>query len=232
MHSLDQLLQSQPLLWRGKQHPAAQRTASTGHATLDAFLPGGGWPLGALTELHSLGPGSGELSLLTPALARETARGERVALVAPPVPPYPPALAAAGVVLSQLWVVAPQPCLNHKNTNSQRSKEALWAAEQLLRSGTFAAVLLWLPQATATQLRRLQLAAETGGSCWALAYRPDQAAAQSSPAALRLQWDQTYLRVLKCRGSNPGELLLKEATPPPNTPAHHWPRAANEQLSL
>lgn len=228
MPSLDQLLKAQPLLWRGNQHPTAQRTAPTGQARLDAFLPGGGWPLGALTELHVPGPGSGELSLLTPALAQETARGERVALVAPPAPPYPPALAAAGVVLSQLWIVSPNTASSDKK---HQSKEALWSAEQLLRSGTFAAVLVWLPQATPTQLRRLQLAAETGGSCWALAYRPEYTAGQSSPAALRLHWDNLHLRVLKCRGSNPGQLRLHTDTPPPHTPAHHWPHAANEALS-
>lgn len=227
MPSLDQLLQAQPLLWRGNQHPVAQRTASTGQSVLDAFLPGGGWPLGALTELHFPSLGSGELSLLMPALAQETARGERVALVAPPVPPYPPALAAAGVVLSHLWIVSP--CSAKKNSKHQ-NREALWSAEQLLRSGTFAAVLVWLPQATSTQLRRLQLAAETGGSCWALAYRPEHTAGQSSPAALRLQWDNLHLRVLKCRGSNPGQLRLHPDTPPAHTPAHHWPLAANELL--
>lgn len=219
MSPLDQLLQGQPLLWRGNRHPVAQRSAPTGSAALDAFLPGGGWPLGALTELHSPGPGSGELSLLTPALARATGRGERVALVAPPVPPYAPALAAAGVALAQLWVV-----------DAERGDDALWAAEQLLRSGAFAAVLAWLPQATPTQLRRLQLAAETGGPCWALAYRPERAAAQASPAALRLHWDTRQLQVLKCRGANPGRLSLRDDTPPPHTPAHHWPRAANESL--
>ncbi len=224
MHSLDHLLQSQPLLWRGNQHPAAQRTAATGHAALDAFLPGGGWPLGTLTELLSPGSGSGELSLVTPALARETARGERVAMVAPPVPPYAPALAAAGVDLHQLWIISPA-----SGEPKNCAKEALWAAEQLLRSGTFAAVLAWLPQATGTQLRRLQLAAETGGSCWALAYRPAHCAQDSSPAALRLQWDSRYLSVLKCRGSNPGQIRLEEQTPPPHSPAHHWPLAANDQ---
>ncbi len=233
MHSLDQLLQSQPLLWRGNKHPTAQRTAPTGSAALDAFLPGGGWPLGSLTELLSPGTGSGELSLLTPALARETACGERVALVAPPLPPYPPALAAAGVLLSRLWIISPEPPASHAKTKGNNSgKEALWAAEQLLRSGTFKAVLVWLPQATPTQLRRLQLAAETGGSCWALAYRPEHTADQSSPAALRLQWDKRHLRVLKCRGSNPGQLQLQQPAPPAHTPAHHWPRAANEQLPL
>ncbi len=227
MHSLEQLLQSQSQLWRGNQHPSAQRTAPTGRAALDAFLPGGGWPLGALTELLSPGPGSGELSLTTPALARATASGQRVALVAPPVPPYPPALAAAGVDLSQLWVITPE-LGNSRQAQKKAGKEALWAAEQLLRSGSFAAVLVWLPQATPTQLRRLQLAAETGGSCWALAYRPARSAAESSPAALRLQWDSQLLSVLKCRGGNPGQLQLEPQTPPPHTPAHHWPRAAND----
>ncbi|MGB0864861.1 MAG: translesion DNA synthesis-associated protein ImuA [Granulosicoccaceae bacterium] len=224
MASLDQLLQGQPLLWRGHQHPVAQRTAPTGQARLDAFLPGGGWPLGALTELHVPGLGGGELSLLTPALAQQTTRGERVALVAPPAPPYPPALAAAGVVLSQLWVISPE------DKASPDGKDALWSAEQLLRSGSFAVVLVWLPRATPTQLRRLQLAAETGGGCWAMAYRPEHSAEQSSPAALRLLWRQQQLQVLKCRGSNPGQLQLEDDTPPAHTPAHHWPHAANEVL--
>ena len=42
----------------------------TGHARLDARLPGKGWPLGAMTELISRNrPGLGEFRLLFPALA-------------------------------------------------------------------------------------------------------------------------------------------------------------------
>jgi len=70
MHPLDQLLQAQPRLWRGRQHPQGQRTEPSGNARLDAFLPGGGWPLGALTELLTPPSGGGEFSLLMPSLKR------------------------------------------------------------------------------------------------------------------------------------------------------------------
>lgn len=40
----------------------------TGFAALDAELPGGGWPAGALIELLADRPGVGELSLLLPLL--------------------------------------------------------------------------------------------------------------------------------------------------------------------
>src|SRR5438093_5802247 len=48
---------------------------SSGNAALDAELPGGGWPQGALTELVVDASGRGELSLLMPALARATQTG-------------------------------------------------------------------------------------------------------------------------------------------------------------
>jgi protein ImuA len=46
-----------------------QAVLASGHAALDAQLPGGGWPVGALTELLLPHPGVGELRLLAPALA-------------------------------------------------------------------------------------------------------------------------------------------------------------------
>ncbi len=205
MSTLEQLLQAQPRLWRGRQHPQGQRTEPSGDARLDAFLPGGGWPLGVLTELLSPPPGGGEFSLVTPSLARLTQARDWVALVAPPLLPYPPALVRAGIDLNHLLVVQPK-----------HPADAPWAAEQLLRSGSFRAVLAWLPHTSTTQLRRLQLAAEAGGDVWALAYRPESALGSASPAALRLHWQPAaeteqlgpQLHVIKCRGENPGSLML------------------------
>ncbi|MCX8004215.1 MAG: hypothetical protein N2688_04540, partial [Burkholderiaceae bacterium] len=59
-------------VWRAGDLPAADAVGvvSSGHTALDAELPGGGWPLAALTELLFDAPGFGELSLLLPALAR------------------------------------------------------------------------------------------------------------------------------------------------------------------
>jgi hypothetical protein len=46
-----------------------QAVCASGHAMLDAQLPGGGWPVGTLTELLLPHAGLGELRLLAPALA-------------------------------------------------------------------------------------------------------------------------------------------------------------------
>ena len=57
--------------------------------------------------------------------------------------------------------------------------------EQALRSGACGAVLAWTQNVRPVQVRRLQLAAETGdGLGWL--FRPAADAAQASPAALRL----------------------------------------------
>ena len=176
-------------LWRGQAVARAPSGQSTGHAALDAMLPGGGWPESALSELLVAAPGIGELRLLWPTLARLSQAGERVVLVAPPHLPYPQAWLAAGVDLRQLSIVQAQ------------GRDALWAAEQCLRSGSCGAVLCWLPQAEDRALRRLQVAAESGQTL-AFAYRPLREAINPSPAALRLAVENrpVQLRVLKCRG--------------------------------
>ncbi|HET8608533.1 MAG TPA: translesion DNA synthesis-associated protein ImuA [Burkholderiales bacterium] len=161
-------------IWRGDRLATACRPGvPTGYASLDAELPGGGWPAGALTELLLDGEGIGEMQLLIPALARLSRSGRLIALIAPPYIPYAPAL-AAGLDLAQLMVVA-----------CAAFREALWTAGQILRSGACGAVLAWLSPVKYTELRRLQLAAEEGHTVAAL-FRPGRAAAQASPAPLRL----------------------------------------------
>ena len=94
-------------------------------------------------------------------------------------------------------------------------RDALWAAEQCLRSGSCGAVLCWPQQADDRALRRLQVAAESGQTL-AFAYRPLREAVNPSPAALRLAVDNrpAQLRVLKCRGG------LAAATPIPLAARH------------
>src|SRR5262249_4979459 len=121
---LQEILQRQPV-WRGSGRAEAVSAVATGHPPPDAELPGGGWPGGALTEILSDLEGIGELGLLLPALARLTTAGKRVVWLAPPYLPYPPALTAAGVELSQLVLV-----------RAPGRRDALWAAEQALRAGS------------------------------------------------------------------------------------------------
>jgi hypothetical protein len=187
--AIDALL-DQRRVWKGQPRALpASNPQPTGHAALDAALPMGGWPEAALTELLIPADGIGELQLLWPTLARLSQDDDIIAIVAPPYLPFAPAWQRAGVRLSQLHVIDTTP------------RDALWAAEQCLRSGACAAVLCWPLQADDRALRRLQVAAETGRSL-AFAFRPFKAAHNPSPAALRVAIDAEprQLRVLKCRG--------------------------------
>ncbi|MES2127243.1 MAG: translesion DNA synthesis-associated protein ImuA [Pseudomonadota bacterium] len=162
-----------PALWRASQLAhATTRCVDTGYPALSAQLPGGGWPTGTLIDLLPQQAGIGELRLLRPALASVARR--RIVLLQPPHPPQALALAAMGLAPPQLlWV------------RSSRSADALWAAEQVLRSGSCGALLLWQAHARGETLRRLHLAAQAGETLFFL-LRPISAAQDASPAPLRL----------------------------------------------
>src|SRR5262245_23685780 len=211
--ALEQVLRH-PRVWKGNALAAGLPAVPTGFPELDAALPGGGWPSGALTELLAPERGIGELGLLMPALARLTCAGRRVVWLAPPYLPYAPALAAAGIDLPHLALV-----------RAAGRRDALWAAEQALRAGSCHALLTWLPGAGYQQLRRLAVAAEASRAFLA-PFRPPQAAAESSPACLRLALEPAEgglrVRILKRRGAPlPAPLLL-----PVKRPFHALGRAA------
>lgn len=185
-----------PLVWRGGQREHALPTLSTGHRLLDRRLPGGGWPIGVLTELQPARPGLGEFWLLLPALADITTRGGWCVLVNPPWLPYPPALRGHGIDLRRLLQV-----------RTGDATEALWACEQALRGARGGAVLAWPGPARDgagfARLRRLQLAARDGHKP-AFLFRPPGHGRISTPAALCLGFDADdtglFVTVLKCRG--------------------------------
>lgn len=202
MHNtaLDTLLQH-PRIWRGERGSWTEDDhMASGFSALDRVLPGGGWPQGALTEVLLPHPGIGELQLLLPALRQLNQEQRWIALIAPPYIPYAPAWQAAGLDLSRLLWVRPRTPVDQ-----------LWAMEQALHSGTCGAVITWpttFPKFQ--QLRRLQLAAEAS-QAWAVVLEPLSAAAQTSPAALRLQLAPTdeglAVHLLKRRGAWAGEAV-------------------------
>lgn len=154
---------------------AAGATLATGHAALDAELPGGGWPVGAISEILQQHNGLAEWRLLLPALIRLTrAASGCVVLVGAPHAPFGPGLAAQGLDPRQLlWVRADAPL------------ERLWAAEQALRCAQVSALLLWVPQVRPECLRRLQMAAHQHSQLL-FVMRPEAAQNEASPATLRL----------------------------------------------
>ena len=166
-----------PGVWRGGElehvvHPVF----ATGHPRLDAELPGGGWPAGTLSEVLHDGAGIGEVSLLAGALARAAEGGRLVAWIHPPHLPYAPALAQAGIPLERCLVVRPAD-----------REDALWAAEQALKSGACAAALLWMERFAGEYawLRRLQMAAGAGRAI-AVMFRSTAAEKHSTPSHLRV----------------------------------------------
>ena len=198
--ALDLVLQH-PAVWRGNDCArVAVPSVPTAFAELDVALPGGGWPAGALTEIYVERPGIGELQLMMPAVARLTQAECWIMLVTPPYLPYAPALAAHGVKLPRLLLV-----------QTSTLDESLWACEQALRAGGCGAVLAWLNPVHERALKRLQLAAESGGAL-ALLFRSARVI-PASPAALRLHISKsesrTVVRILKRRGGGmPAPVVL------------------------
>ena len=213
--SLDDLLRH-PALWRAREQGEATGRAGlpTGYAALDRCLPGGGWPSQGLVELLTDRTGIGELSLLLPALARlcdAEREGGWLAWIAPPHPPYAPALAASGIDVSRILVV--------------RAPPAEWAMEQALRSGACNAVLGWAACRDRRSLRRLQLAAEQS-RCLAVLFRRLRDGQEPSPAVLRLALegsrDGLVVRIVKSRGGLPARVMLPR---PPSMPSPDAPTA-------
>lgn len=202
-----------PALWRAHQlgRPGSS-TWRTTFATLDAELPGGGWPVGTLTELLLPHPGVGEMRLLAPALAAVQRQGRSVMLLAPPAQPCAWAWQSLGLALPEMVVVQPD------GRGREGQGDLLWALEHALRSGHLGAVLAWLPaRLPAEALRRLQLAAQAHDGL-AFLLRGSAAARQFSPATLRCLLepaghDALHLHLLKRRGP-PREAALQLALPP------------------
>lgn len=200
-----------PNLWRATEQ-ACIRTRPTGFASLDRILPGGGWPVGAVSEILPARIGVGEMSLALPLLAKLSQEESPVALIDPPHIPHAPRLASAGLKLSSVHIIESGP----------HPRDAFWSAELLLRAG--GSVLLWANQPVDAQaLRRLQLAAEEGES-FALLIRLAVHATESTPSALRLRiWRQAgrpQVELLKCRGARPAAVDVS-ATPSFTSQSNH-----------
>lgn len=183
--------QLHPALWRGSHLPRFSHSCvSTGHPALSAELPGAGWPLGQLTELLVARPGIGEIRLLLPALQAHAPQ-RRIALLQPGPMPCPAAWGAAAHRL--LWL------------RPAREGDAPWAAEQVLKNGSCAALLYWQDALPTASLRRLHLAAQTTDLLLFMIRSP-AAAARPSPAPLRL--------LLQAAPQGVHATLLKRRGPP------------------
>lgn len=198
-----------PALWRASQLARnVTRCVDTGYPALSNQLSGGGWPTGTLVDLLLQQSGVGEMRLLGPSLVKVASK--RVVMLQPPHSPQSAAFASMGLMPSQmLWV------------KSKSGPDALWAAEQILRSGSCGALLFWATHIRSESLRRLHLAAQAGETLF-FVLRPLAAAQDASPAPLRLslrpQPGGIEIGFLKRRGPQRDEPLFLPLAGPAFTP--------------
>lgn len=209
------------VLWRGDQLGGhASAVQPSGFPALDAALPGGGWPCGAVSEVLVSQFSVVEFRLLSAVFGMLTRAGRSVALVGPSLEPYAPGLRHDGVDERHLvWIDVDTP------------KDRLWSTEQLVKGGGFGAILAWLPLVRSEQIRRLQVLA---GRCKGLVFlcRPEVAARDSSAAPLRVRarvqtdW-QISVDVLKRKGTPLDAPILLPSMPGGlgsiMTPRLRWP---------
>jgi protein ImuA len=195
-----------PSLWRASQLAQARLSCvDPGDSQLAAELPGGGWPVGSLTELLLPQAGIGELRLLRPALQNVAARP--LMMLCPPHIPNQQAFHYWGLPLAQWhWLRA------------SRTADALWSAEQILRTGGCGALLFWQDPIRPEALRRLHLAAQASSSLFFL-FRPLNAAHRTSPAPLRLALrpgpDGLSVTFIKRRGPTTEQSIAVPLSPSP-----------------
>ncbi|MDH5936950.1 translesion DNA synthesis-associated protein ImuA [Vibrio splendidus] len=148
MHELIKNLQDRQLIWTGLQSTTQGSTTSTGYSQLDKQLDGG-FPTHGVIEVESQ-QGIGELRLLTPYLAQQNSQ-QLAIFINPPGKICAEFFSSQGIELENILVIQPQ-----------RDLDALWAAEQCLKSGACHSVLLWGADLEIHQTKRLQAASETG----------------------------------------------------------------------
>ena len=184
-------------VWAGNAASSRHRAVcSSQYPDLDKLLLGGGWPLGALTELHQQGWAVSGWHLLLPVLKQAlAAQAGYVFLLNPPALPYAPGLQREGIVPNRVLAL---------EVSAAGDWVAAW--QELLASGCCLALFAWEPQRTLRQsdLRKLQLAASQSQSlCFLL--RDSSRSISSSPAVLRVSLlpdaDSLQVRIDRQRGT-------------------------------
>lgn len=210
---VDRALPELAHVWRaGELGSASLPSIGTGYAALDAVLPGGGWPQGALIEVLQPQAGLQEWGLALPALAAVQAQNTQglSVLVGLPYLPFGPALGARQLHMQRLLCV---------KARQGDAPSLLWATREALQCADVAAVLAWLPDARSAHLRRLQMAAHAHNKLL-FVFRTPHAQQESSPAPLRLllegvtsETGNLRVHVLKRRGPPLAAPVLLDTRP-------------------
>ena len=202
-HQIVEALASQLRRLEGAARPSGGQPVSTGSEALDRWLPEGGFRRGTLVEWLSAAEGSGAATLSLHS-AREACRaGGALVMIDRRGEFYPPAAAGLGIDLARTILVRPR-----------RAEDELWALDQALRCEGVGAVWSWLDALDDRAFRRLQLAAEAGGTLGIFlrhfgARSPPSWAevrllVESLPSATGRRW---RVELLRCRGAASGSSI-------------------------
>jgi protein ImuA len=198
---------------------ATAKTLSLGLPELDAALPEGGLPLGAVHELVASDAADGAVFGLAAhwlGLAQRREAGKWVLWCGRARHLYAPGLRLAGLDPRHLVTV-----------QAPRDEEALWVLEEALRCRDLAGAVAEIDGLSLAQSRRLQLAAEAGGigfllrapgassgeglgvsaavTRWRIAALPS--AAGPAPGVLAVpRW---RLELMRCRGGRPASWIVE-----------------------
>jgi protein ImuA len=161
---------------------SAEGSVGFGIPAIDRHLPWGGIPRGALHEIAGAeadgpaqdGAAGGFAAALLARFAKDAAKGGPVVWIARRPNLTQAGLAAIGLDPARLLLV-----------EAPKRMDALWAFEEALRCRSLAAVAAEIDGVELVQTRRLQLAAELGGTA-AFLLRPPAEFAQ--PSAARTRW--------------------------------------------
>jgi hypothetical protein len=192
--NLLQTLTEQGRIWTARHWQNTVIAAvNSQYAELDKYLPGNGWPTGAITEIIYSAPGQGELRLLFPALAQLSQQDERWQLwLNPPFLPCAPSLTSWGFNTQRILLA-----------HSQNAADSCHCLEKSLQTNGCQAIVGWLGKLDKALMRRLQLAAEVAHVPVFL-LRTSQFENQPSVAALRLRITENgHIDILKRRAGWP-----------------------------
>ncbi|WP_070963689.1 translesion DNA synthesis-associated protein ImuA [Vibrio sonorensis] len=208
MHELIENLKQKQWLWQANHTQSSGEYQSTGFDLLDQKLSGG-FPLHGVVEIQSP-MGIGELRLLMPHL-RHNHTDRLTVFVQPPGHLCAEYLMAEGLNPDRVLLV-----------NPKDEQQALWVAEQCLKSGACSNVLLWHQALEVHQVRRLQVAGEQG-NCLQFLFKSQQAHLFSLPVSLSmtlLPHEQGLeITITKRRGGWPHGKFVLNMKP-------YWPKLA------
>ena len=178
-----------------------QQTVASDLESLNALLPGGGFPTASLVEWVSDQPGLSATTIAMNCIRPFLKQPGCLAVVDGRHDFYALAAQAAGIPLQRMLLIRPgefticqsadesSPKQNrHRSNRKSQTQQAdtLWALEQAARCPGVRVVLCWLDRVSTTVLRRLQLAVERSGVT-VFIMRPASVLNQPSWADLRLQ---------------------------------------------